>query len=179
MKKKWVITLMIVLGASLLASYHFSEMVKDRKHDKAIEDAYEFFEAERGEVYRLSEAIKQVSETPNEENYRNAYEAAVKTETVCMQTRGKIADLVKIGRDAAASTYYSTFYRDIKAGLKDQCGTDDLQHIHRLLEKIVSYYDGDSVPKTIEEKTNVMLHFYQSLWLIDEELKLCLTILAD
>ena len=179
MKKKWVITLMIAVGASLLASYHLSEMVKDRKHDKAIEDAYEFFEAERDEVYRLSEAIKQVIETPNAENYRNAYEAAVKTEAVCRQTKGKIENSVKIGGDAAASTYYSTFYRDIKAGLNDQCGTEDLQLIHQLLEKIISYYDGNSVPRTVKEKTNVMLKFHQSLLLIDEELKLCLTIFTD
>lgn len=68
--------------------------------------------------------------------------------------------------------YYATFYRDIKAALTKQCGTDDLKHIYELLGKIMSLYNTTATPGSTYEKKKEIEKFFKSLSLLNNDMDL-------
>ena len=151
MKKKIILIFGVFAAAALLALPNILNAVREQKDAKKYDNAFnELFVTEKNAVAGLYTAIGNTIDSPDKEHYGNALNAVIHTEQICGQTYGKLCDItVTYG---AGTVYYATFYRDIKAALTKQCGTDDLKHIYELLGKIMSLYNTPATPGSTYEK---------------------------
>ena len=166
MKKKIIIIIGVFAAAALLALPNILNAVREQKDAKKYDNAFnELFVTEKNAVAGLYTAIGNTIDSPDKEHYGNALNAAI-----CGQTYGKLCDItVTYG---AGTVYYATFYRDIKAALTKQCGTDDLKHIYELLGKIMSLYNTTATPGSTYEKKKEIEKFFKSLSLLNNDMDL-------
>ena len=156
MKKKIIIIIGVFAAAALLALPNILNAVREQKDAKKYDNAFnELFVTEKNAVAGLYTAIGNTIDSPDKEHYGNALNAAIHTEQICGQT-----------------VYYATFYRDIKAALTKQCGTDDLKHIYELLGKIMSLYNTTATPGSTYEKKKEIEKFFKSLSLLNNDMDL-------
>ena len=171
MKKKIILIIGVFAAAALLALPNIRNAVQKQKDAKKYDNAFnELFVTEKNAVAELYTAIGNTIDSPDKEHYGNALNAAIHTEQICGQTYGKLCDItVTYG---AGTVYYATFYRDIKAALTKQYGTDDLKHIYELLGKIMSLYNTPAAPGSTYEKKKEIENFYKSLSVLNDDMDL-------
>lgn len=175
MKKKVIIIGLISLVAIIISIVTVDKIIKDKNYENQCNEAFnDLFVTERNQVFTLYQAVGEAieSKTLDNDRYRELLEIAVKTETVCCDTFGKLSDLVETY--GAGLVYYATFYRDVKSYLTRQCGVDELQDIYTLLDEIILLYDDHPITATYNEKLKAVSEFYYSLSLRNEDLaELC------
>lgn len=165
--KKIILLLIILIIAFDMGKRYYQNVQYEKKYENL---RIEIFVDERNAVFQLYEAIGLLISHSSDMNYETAYEVAVLTEDVCVQTYWKATDLVNT--HANHLVYYSTFYRDVKKLLELKCSEEKLQKIYEILEKILMLYDGYSNPIETKEKIKEMDNFYYKLSRMQEEMNL-------
>lgn len=171
MKKKIIIIVGLFAAVALLALPNIRSAVQEHKDAEKYDNAYnELFTTEKNAVAELYSAIESTIDTPDNEHYNAALNAAAHAEQVCGETYGELCDItVTYG---AGTVYYATFYRDIKAALTQKCGTDDLKRIYELLGKIMPLYNAPAALGSTNKKKKEIENFYKSLSLLNDDMVL-------
>ena len=170
MKKKWII-FVALLCIAIVVSHVIIDSQKKKEYEEKYSEAFiDLFVTERNEVLRLYEAIGKVIEIPSDRNYEDAYAIACETENTCKTKYAKMTNLK--GIIIYAQSYYSTFYRDVKAVLSTKTDATELQDVYGLFGKIISLYDKHSNPMTARDKIEEMNQFFTSLMALNEEMNL-------
>lgn len=179
MKKKIIPIVCLLSVIALLAFGNIRSAIEEHRKAKAYDKAFHtVFVTEKNAVAELYAAIEDVVNTPDDEHYAAALNAAVSTQQICCDAYGEICD--SAATYGAGLVYYSTFYRDVKSALETRQSTDALKHINTLLEKILLLYNAPpSSVNTASEKVKEIEGFYKSLSLLNDDMMNLTEYLSD
>lgn len=162
-----------LLGVFVLVCVLYSLPEPTKRTNKEYRQVYkDIFVTERDGVYALYEALGDAVAHPDEAHYAAALKAAEDAEEICLHTFGKVQlDFYpEVAIYGAGHTYYATFYRDVKARLRNGCEPEVLGQMRVVFQDILTLYDAPAEPSKTREIISAIDQFYYGLTTLGDKL---------